>query len=257
MALPNFRLDGKVALITGAKRGIGKGIALTFAEAGADVALCSRTFAELEPVAAEIRKIGRKALPVKADVAAKTEVEHLVGTVMAEFGRIDVLVNNAVIYAPGSLTDLSEENWDNTVNTGLKGYYLVTQSVARQAMIPQKQGCIINMGSTAGIRPTGWQGAYSVIKAGGMMMTKLLAVELAPFNIRVNALAPTVVKAEGITEDLLKGFMPQLPLGRLTEVNELTSAALFLASEAASYISGHILVVDGGRINTFPRARPL
>jgi NAD(P)-dependent dehydrogenase (short-subunit alcohol dehydrogenase family) len=256
MALPNFCLEGKVALVTGAKRGIGKGIALTFAEAGADVAICGRTIAELEPVAAEIRKFGRKALHMKTDVTSKTEVEHLVGTVVAEFGRIDVLVNNAVIYAPGSLTDLSEENWDRTVNTGLKGYYLVTQAVTGQAMIPHQGGSIINMGSTAGIRPTGWQGAYSVIKAGGMMMTKLLAVELARFNIRVNALAPTVIKTEGITEALLKDFMLQLPLGRLTEVNEVTAAALFLASDAASYISGHILVVDGGRINTFPSSRP-
>lgn len=109
------------------------------------------------------------------------------------------------------------------------------------------------MSSTAGIRPTGWQGAYSIIKAGGIMPTKLLAVELAQWNIRVNTLAPTVVRTEWTNVEVLRGFMTQLPLGRLTELHELTAAVLFLASDASSYISGHVLIVDGGRINTFPR----
>jgi NAD(P)-dependent dehydrogenase (short-subunit alcohol dehydrogenase family) len=122
-------------------------------------------------------------------------------------------------------------------------------------MMQKKKGSIINMASTAGIRPTGRQGAYSVIKAAGIMLTKLLAAELAEYDIRVNALAPTVVKTELTNTDLLKGFMAQLPLGRLTEVEELAAAALFLASDAASYVSGHTLIVDGGRINTFPRPR--
>jgi len=253
MALPDFRLDGRVALVTGAKRGIGKGIALTFAEAGANVAICGRNIRELEPVAGEIRATGRKALAVQTDVSVKSQVESLVDRVVAEFGHIDILVNNAVIYARGALHEMPEAEWDRTVNTGIKGYYLCAQAVLTKVMIPRRKGCIINMASTAGIRPTGRQGAYSIIKAGAIMMTKLLAVELAEYNIRVNALAPTVVKTEGINEDLMRGFMAQLPLGRLTELRELTAAALFLASDAASYVSGHTLIVDGGRINTFPR----
>ena len=256
MSLPNFRLDGKIALVTGAKRGIGRGIALTFAEAGADVAICGRNIMELEPVANEIRALGRKAINLKTDVSSKTEVENMVKAVVSEFGTIDILVNNTIIYAMGSLVDLPEANWESTINAGLKGYYLVSQAIAKHVMIPAKKGSIVNLGSTAGIRPTGWQGAYSIIKAGCMMMTQLMAVELAPYNIRVNALAPTVVKTESTNETLLKAFMEQLPLGRLTELSELTAAALFLASDAASYISGHVLVVDGGRINTFPRLRP-
>lgn len=256
MSLPDFRLDGRVALVTGAKRGIGKGIALTFAEAGANIAVCGRTVAELEPVVEQVRAMGRKAVAVQTDVSVKSQVENLVDRVTAELGPIDILVNNAVVYTRGALHELPESEWDRTVDAGLKGYYLCAQVVATKSMIPRKKGCIINLASTAGIRPTGWQGAYSIIKAGAIMITKLLALELAEYNIRVNALAPTVVKTEGINEELMRGFMAQLPLGRLTELRELTAAALFLASDAASYISGHTLIVDGGRINTFPRVPP-
>jgi NAD(P)-dependent dehydrogenase (short-subunit alcohol dehydrogenase family) len=254
MTIPDFSLDGKIALITGGKRGIGKAISLTFAEAGADVVVCGRTLPDLEIVAEEIKGLGRRSLAVKTDVSSKSDVESLIDRVIKEFGTIDVLVNNAVVYAGGTLVDLPEEDWDNTLDIGLKGYYLCSQAVAR-VMMEKKKGSIINMASTAGIRPTGRQGAYSVIKAAGIMLTKLLAAELAEYDIRVNALAPTVVKTELTNPDLLKGFMTQLPLGRLTEVEELTAAALFLASDAASYVSGHTLIVDGGRINTFPRPR--
>jgi dehydrogenase/reductase SDR family protein 4 len=255
MALPDFSLDGKVALVTGAKRGIGKAIALTFAEAGANVVVCGRTLPDLESVAEEIRALGRNSLAVRTDVTVKSEVQSLLDRIVKEFGTIDILVNNAVVYAAGTLVELSEEDWDNTVGIGLKGYYLCSQAVAG-LMMEKRQGSIINMSSTAGIRPTGRQGAYSVIKAGGIMLTKLLAAELAEYSIRVNALAPTVVKTERTNEELLKGFMTQLPLGRLTEASELAAAALFLASDASSYVSGHTLIVDGGRINTFPRLVP-
>jgi len=252
MALPDFSLDGKVALVTGAKRGIGRAIALTFAEAGADVVVCGRTLPDVEKVADEIRALGRRSLAVRTDVSVKSEVESLIEGTVKEFGTLDVLVNNAVMYARGTLVELSEEDWDTTVDIGLKGYYLCSQAAAR-VMMEKKKGSIINMSSTAGIRPTGRQGAYSVIKAGGIMITKLLAAELAEYNIRVNALAPTVVKTELVNEELFRPFMVQLPLGRLTDLSELAAGAVFLASDAASYISGHTLIVDGGRINTFPR----
>jgi dehydrogenase/reductase SDR family protein 4 len=211
MALPDFSLDGKVALVTGAKRGIGKAIALTFAEAGANVVVCGRTLPDLESVAEEIRALGRNSLAVRTDVTVKSEVQSLIDRIVKEFGTIDILVNNAVVYAAGPLVELSEEDWDNTVGIGLKGYYLCSQAVAG-LMMEKRQGSIINMSSTAGIRPTGRQGAYSVIKAGGIMLTKLLAAELAEYSIRVNALAPTVVKTERTNEELLKGFMPQVTL---------------------------------------------
>ena len=255
MTLPDFSLTGRVALITGAKRGIGRTIALTFAEAGADVVVCGRTLPDLEKVAEEIRALGRRSLAVKTNVSVKSEVDALVDSVVQEFGTIDILVNNAVVYARGPLVELAEEDWDTTINIGVKGYFLCAQAAAR-VMIEKNKGSIINMVSTAGIRPTGRQGAYSIIKAADEMMVKLLAAELAEYNIRVNGLAPTVVKTENTNVELFKGFMTQLPLGRLTEVEELAAAALFLASDAASYISGHTLVVDGGRINTFPRPAP-
>jgi len=255
MTLPDFSLTGRVALITGAKRGIGRTIALTFAEAGADVVVCGRTLPDLEKVAEEIRALGRRSLAVKTNVSVKSEVDALVDRVVQEFGTIDILVNNAVVYARGPLVELAEEDWDTTINIGVKGYFLCAQAAAR-VMIEKNKGSIINMVSTAGIRPTGRQGAYSIIKAADEMMVKLLAAELAEYNVRVNGLAPTVVKTELTNVELFKGFMTQLPLGRLTEVEELAAAALFLASDAASYISGHTLVVDGGRINTFPRPAP-
>lgn len=252
MTLPDFSLKDKVAIVTGAKRGIGKAIAVTFAEAGADVVVCGRTLAELEEVTSEIRALGRRSLALKTDVTLKNEVTGLVERTIKDFGTIDILVNNAVVYTGGPLVELSEGDWDNSLDIGLKGFYLCSQAVAR-VMVEKSRGSIINMSSTAGIRPTGWQGAYSIIKAGGIMLTKLLAVELAQWNIRVNALAPTVVRTEWTNVEVLRGFMTQLPLGRLTELHELTAAALFLASDASSYISGHVLIVDGGRINTFPR----
>ena len=255
MTLPDFSLKDKVAIVTGAKRGIGKAIAVTFAEAGADVVVCGRTLAELEEVTSEIRALGRCSLALKTDVTMKNEVTSLVERTIKDFGTIDILVNNAVVYTGGPLVELSEGDWDNSLDIGLKGFYLCSQVVAR-VMMEKRRGSIINMSSTAGIRPTGWQGAYSIIKAGGIMLTKLLAVELAQWNIRVNALAPTVVRTERTNVEVLRGFMTQLPLGRLTELHELTAAALFLASDASSYISGHVLIVDGGRINTFPRPSP-
>ncbi len=255
MTLPDFSLKDKVAIVTGAKRGIGKAIAVTFAEAGADVVVCGRTLTELEEVTSEIRALGRRSLALKIDVTMKNEVTSLVERTIKDFGTIDIMVNNAVVYTGGPLVELSEGDWDNSLDIGLKGFYLFSQAVAR-VMMEKRRGSIINMSSTAGIRPTGWQGAYSIIKAGGIMLTKLLAVELAQWNIRVNALAPTVVRTERTNVEMLRGFMTQLPLGRLTELHELTAAALFLASDASSYISGHVLIVDGGRINTFPRPSP-
>lgn len=252
MTLPNFSLDGKVALITGGKRGIGKAIALTFAEAGADVVVCGRTLPDLEKVAEEIKALGRRSLAIKTDVTVKSQVDSLIDRIVQELGTIDILVNNAVEFFRGPLVELSEEDWDRTLNTGLKGYFLCSQAVAR-VMIEKKKGNIINISSTAGIRPTGRQGAYTIIKAGGLALTKLLGVELAQYNIRVNALAPTTVRTERTDPTRLTRFVAQLPLGRLTEVEELAAVALFLASDAASYVSGHTLVVDGGRINTFPR----
>jgi NAD(P)-dependent dehydrogenase (short-subunit alcohol dehydrogenase family) len=255
MTLPDFSLKDKVAIVTGAKRGIGKAIAVTFAEAGADVVVCGRTLTELEEVTSEIRALGCRSLALKTDVTMKNEVTSLVERTIKDFGTIDILVNNAVVYTGGPLVELSEGDWDNSLDIGLKGFYLCSRAVAR-VMMEKRRGSIINMSSTAGIRPTGWQGAYSIIKAGGIMLTKLLAVELAQWNIRVNALAPTVVRTERTNVEMLRGFMTQLPLGRLTELHELTAAALFLASDASSYISGHVLIVDGGRINTFPRPSP-
>jgi NAD(P)-dependent dehydrogenase (short-subunit alcohol dehydrogenase family) len=250
MVLPNFSLEGKVALVTGGSRGIGRAIALTFAEAGADVAICSRNLPELEEVAEEIRRRERRSVAVAANIGVKSDVENLVQRAVQELGTIDILVNNAAMNILAPLLDLREDGWDKIMNTDLKGYYLCSQIVGK-VMVQNKKGNIINIASTAAARASHRMGAYCIAKAGVVMLTKVLAVELAEYNIRANAIAPGMVKtkfSQPLWSDatLLSKKLPQIPLGRLAEPEEIVGAALFLASDASSYITGHTIFVDGG-----------
>lgn len=242
-------LAGKVALVTGARRGIGRGIALAFAEAGADVAICSRT-GGLEGVAGEIRALGRRALAIGADISRKADVQRMVDQVMEAFGDIDILVNNASISHPAPLMETEEEVWDRIMQVNLKGYLLCAQAAARR-MIARRQGAIINVSSRLGLKGTPIMGAYGVAKAGELMLTRILAVELAPYHIRVNAIAPGLTRTEGSQEiwgdaDKLRRIETGIPLGRIAEPQDIVGAALFLASDISSYITGQVLVVDGG-----------
>lgn len=250
MRLPSFSLEGKIAIVTGGKRGIGRTIGLTFAEAGADVVVCGRTPTDLEKVAEEIRALGRRSLAVRTDVSIKTDVENLIAQTVSEFGTIDIFVNNAMVDARHPLLKAPEEAWDKLMSTGLKGYFLCSQAVAR-VMRERKRGNIINIASGAGVKVAPGNGIYGVAKAGVIMLTKYLALELAHHNIRVNAISPSLVKTE-FTEtlwsdpDMLSRLVSRVPLGRIMDVSELAGAALFLASDASSYITGHNLVIDGG-----------
>ena len=245
-------LAGKVAIVTGSKRGIGKAIALGLAEAGADVVVCTRVVegGQLEAVADEIQRLGRRSLAVQVDVTQKTDVDNLVQRVMDEFGAIDILVNNAGIMSKGPILDLPEDEWDRVTNTDLKSYYLCCQAVGKK-MVERGKGNIINITSTHAINATPERGVYAIAKAGVIVLTRVLAKELASCNIRVNAIAPGAVKTK-MTEYLwtdpekLKYWENQIPLGRIPEPNEIVGAALFLASEASSYITGHTIVVSGG-----------
>jgi NAD(P)-dependent dehydrogenase (short-subunit alcohol dehydrogenase family) len=245
-------LAGKVALVTGGRRGIGRAIALALAEAGADVSLGDRVIDDgaLEGVAEEVKKLGRRSLAVQTDITKKAEVDSLVQKTVAELGTIDILVNNAAMNIRAPLLELNEEGWDKVINTDLKGYYLCAQA-AGKIMVKQKRGNIINIASTAAVYTAPEMGAYCIAKAGVVMLTRILAVELAEYNIRVNAVAPSMVKTK-FSQPLwadpktLKEIEAGIPLGRLAEPEDITGAVLFLASEASAYVTGHTLVVDGG-----------
>ena len=252
MGLPSFPLPGKVAIITGGRRGIGRAIALALAEAGADIAICGRVIedGELQAVAEEVKRLGRRSLAVQADITKKADVDGLVQRVMGEFGAIDILVNNAAMNIKAPLLELREDGWDRVIDTDLKGYYLCSQAVGK-IMVDQKRGNIINIASTAAIKAAPEMGAYCIAKAGVVMLTKVLALELAKYNIRVNAIAPYMVKtkfSQPLWSDpqTLKQLESEIPLGRLAEPSDIIGAVLFLASDASSYITGHTIIVDGG-----------
>lgn len=253
MSIPNYSLSGKVALVTGSRRGIGKTIALALAEVGANVALCDIILedGELRNVAQEIKNLGRQSLFFRADTSQKRDVDEMVEKVDDEFGRIDILVNNAGISINSLLMDMSEEDWDRTLNIDLKGYYLCSQAVGRK-MVRQNSGTMINLASQFAFRVTPGMGAYSIAKAGVVMLTRVVAQELGRFGIRANAIAPGMVKTEinlarRSNPEELKRIESAIPLGRIADPEDLVGAALFLASDASSYVTGQTLLVDGGR----------
>ncbi len=251
MSLPSLSLAGKVAIVTGGSRGIGKAIALTFAEAGADVVVCSRdTDGKLKPAAEEIRGLGRRSLAVLADVTQKAAVDDLVRRTMDEFGAIDILVNNVGTVIRASVVEHSEEGWDEVMDTNLKSFFLCSRVVAK-IMMDQKRGNIISMASMRGIVAAPGRISYSVSKAGVIMLTRVLALEFASYNIRVNAIAPGWIKTE-MTKPLYSDpkaneeIAATIPMGRWATVDEMANVALFLASDVSSYVTGHTLVADGG-----------
>jgi dehydrogenase/reductase SDR family protein 4 len=248
----SFPLPGKVAIVTGGRRGIGKAIALALAEAGAAIVLCDRVTedGELNAVAEEVKRLGRRSLALQADITRKADVDRLVQGVVDEFGVIDILVNNAAMNIRAPLLELREDGWDRVIDTDLKGYYLCSQAVGKQ-MVSQKRGNIINIASVAAMRAAPEMGAYCIAKAGVVMLTKVLAVELAQYNIRVNAIAPYMVKTKfsqpfWSVPETLEQIESEIPLGRLAEPGDITGSVLFLASDASSYITGHTIILDGG-----------
>ena len=253
--LDKFHLEGKVALVTGGSRGIGRSIALGLGQAGADVVLASRKLPDLEAVAQEIAQMGRKALPVAANVRHLPEISNLVKTAMDEFGRIDILVNNAgtnIVF--GSVFNMDEKAWDIIMGLNLKGYFFLSQAVG-QIMRDKGGGNIISIASENGIRPGVGLGIYSVSKAGVIMLTKVLAQEWGQYNIRANAIAPGVVRTRLSTalqsNPVIRGRTEDsAALGRIAEPEEIVGAALFLASDASSYMTGQTLVLDGGHFSS-------
>ena len=257
--LDRFRLSGKVALITGGSRGIGRNIALGLAEAGADIVLAARKLPDLETTTDEITKMGRKALAVSANVRHLPELNDLVKRAVAEFGHIDILVNNAAtnpVY--GSVFDIDEKVWDVTMGLNLKACFFLSQALGK-LMREQGGGSIVNVSSEDGVRPFVGLGVYSISKAGVIMLTKVLAQEWGQYNIRVNAIAPAFVRtrfSQAIIENpkMIKEVENNTTLGRIAEPEEIVNTALFLASDASSYMTGQTVLLDGGH---FASVKPL
>jgi NAD(P)-dependent dehydrogenase (short-subunit alcohol dehydrogenase family) len=250
-ALPRFDLQGQVALVTAAARGLGRAIALALAEAGADVALGLRDPSSDSGVTAEIAARGRRSLPLQMDMTDPLQIRSAIDYAVRKFGRLDILVNNAGI-APDNLAEnVTEEDFDRTVAINLKGTFFACQA-AGKIMIQQKSGCIINMSSQAAFAALPTESVYCMTKAGISHLTRCLAVEWGKYNINVNAVAPTFIHTPGTQPALSDPEFRQdvidriAALHRIGEPIEVAGAVVFLASPAASLITGHTLVIDGG-----------
>lgn len=244
-------LVGKVALVTGGSRGIGRAIALKLAENGADVAInYAGNTAAAEEVKAAIEQMGRKALLIQCSVADTNGVQAMVNQVVKELGRLDILVNNAGITRDGLLMRMKEADWDDVMNTNLKGVYNCSKAVMR-TMMKQKSGRIVNMASVVGEMGNAGQANYAAAKAGVIGFTKSLAKEVASRGITVNAIAPGFIATDmtSVLSDDQKAEMARtIPLGRAGQPEDVANAVLFLASEGAAYITGQVLNVDGGMV---------
>ena len=249
-----FNLAGRVAIVTGGGRGIGRAIALGLAKAGASVVVASRTEEQVNAVADEIRSAGGEALSMATDLTDGGQLEQLAAETVKKFGRIDILVNNAARSFLRSLMDLREDGWDKVFDTNVKAVWLLSRAVARQ-MMEQKSGRIINITTVGAEKAELGMAAYGCSKAALKMLTRCMAREWAAFGIQVNAVGPGLTRTDfskpiWSNPDIEKHVTSLLPMGRIGEPEEIVPAVLFLASDEASYMTGHTIYVDGGALTT-------
>jgi len=249
MDYPDFRLDGQVALVTGASKGIGWDLAKALAHAGAAVAVAARDQPSLELLADEIRSDGGEALAVELDVRDVEQISTAFELAREHFGSLDVLVNNAGLGANHRAEDITESDWDEMMDVNLRGLFFACQAAGR-IMLAQGSGRIINMSSQAGVVGIREHAVYSASKGGVNLLTKVLALEWSSRGVTVNAVAPTFIYTPGTAERLdqpeyLKGVLDRLPIGRVGTTTDVAGAVLYLASPAGAMVSGHVLVVDG------------
>lgn len=245
-----FDLRGQVALVTGASKGLGEAMALGLAKAGADIVICARNEEDLERVRRKVEGLGVRSLAVPVDVLQSESIEKMVERVLGHFGRIDILVNNAGINIRKPVLELSEEEWDLVLNTNLRGYFLVSRAVVLD-MISRRRGKIINMASILGSVALPYQLAYASSKGGVIQMTKVMALEWAPYNINVNAIAPTyfetpLVAALRNDPERYSFIIDRTPMKRWGKPEELEGIVIFLASRASDFITGQTIFIDGG-----------
>jgi len=268
--LKEYNLENRVAIVTGAGRGIGQGIALTLAEAGADITVAARTTSQIEQTAREVRQIGRRSLVVTADVTQKADVQKVVGQTLNEFGKIDILVNNAgivilkpVVFIPGMKlegwqvadrwdTALSEEEWRQVLDTDLTSAFLFAQAVGPH-MLQRRKGKIINISSNSADLAPPYFSSYCVSKAALSMFTRCLATEWGPYNINVNAIGPgsilTELSAATLTNpERQETMLKAIPMGKMGRPRDIGLMAAYLASDAADYVTGQTFYIDGGQL---------
>lgn len=244
------QLENQIAVVTGAGRGIGRAIALRFAEEGADVVCISRTEANSGKVAEEVRALGRKAWAHAVDVADAKGVNEAVETILGETGRVDILVNNAGVTRDGLLMRMTDEDWDTVLNTNLRGAFLVTRAFFR-TFAKQRSGRIINISSVIGLIGNPGQANYAASKAGLIGFTQSIARELGLRGVTANAIAPGFIETDMtavLGEDLKKGLLRHIPVGTFGQPEDIAHAALYLASPGARYVTGQVLTVDGGMV---------
>lgn len=243
-------LSGKNAVVTGAGRGIGQAIALTLAEAGADVACVELNEDFAKETVEKVRALGRKANPYAANVAKSEEVDQAVAKILADFTKVDILVNNAGITRDGLLMRMSEEDWNAVIGTNLSGTFFFTRALTR-SFVKQRSGCIVNIASIIGRIGNAGQANYAASKAGVIALTKTTAKELASRNVTCNAIAPGFIQTrmtDALKEEVRQAMLERIPLARLGQPQDVANAVLFLASPAAAYITGQVLTVDGGMV---------
>jgi NAD(P)-dependent dehydrogenase (short-subunit alcohol dehydrogenase family) len=246
----DLRLDGKVALVTGAFGGLGLHFANTLAAAGASVALAGRRIDEGRALAAAMTSAGRRACAVRMDVVDRASVEHAIDAAAAELGPIDVLVNNAGVASTKPLLELTDDDWSAIVDVNLDGAFRVAQATARRMRDAKRAGSIVNVASIVGLRVASQVAPYAASKAALIQLTKAMAIELARFGIRVNAIAPGYVETDlnraFFATDAGQAMVKRIPQRRLGRAGDLDAPLLLLASDAAAYMTGSVVVVDGG-----------
>ena len=246
-------LKDKTAIVTGARRGMGRTHAITLAKAGAKVVVSDISQEDCRVVVEEIEKAGGEAIAIKCDVSKKEEVDNMVKAAVDKWGKVDILVNNAGIAEFASFLEMTEEQWDRTLDINLKGYFLCAQAAAKE-MAKQKSGVIVNIASVAmGQQGVGFPNIvhYCASKGGIAAMTEAMALELAPYNIRVNAIAPGMIETpmiDAVKSDpkSMEGMLARVPMKRPGQPQEVSNLVLFLASEESSYMTGSTVIIDGG-----------